>query len=98
MSGDFAAPSPDYDPLAHVVHPTEWAVILCDWKRSDAWVTIHLRSGVSLGPGKVTRIPSQGLDSAELRDSQRVTVNGRREARWTFDLNDVAAITAEESR
>ena len=86
------------DPYAHDVHATEWAIVLSDWKRSNAWVTIHLRGGVSLGPGKVNRIPGPGLDSAELHDPQRVTHNGRRETKWTFDLNDVAAITAEAPR
>ncbi|WP_232676727.1 hypothetical protein [Nocardioides sp. R-C-SC26] len=89
--------TPDPDPLLHAVHPTEWALILRDWQRADAWVTVHLR-GVSLGPGKVTRLPGPGLDSAQLHDPQQVTVNGRREVKWTFDLNDVMAVTAEASR
>jgi hypothetical protein len=88
----------DTDPFNHGVHATEWALILSDWKRCDAWVTVHLRGGVSLGPGRVTRIPGSGLDAAEIRDPQRVTRDGRRETKWTFDLNDVAAITAETAR
>lgn len=87
-----------HDPLAHNVHATEWAIVLSDWKRCSAWVTVHLRGGVSHGPGQVTRIPGSGLDAAELRDPGRVTSNGRRETKWTFDLNDVAAITAEAAR
>lgn len=83
------------DAFSHGVHATEWALVLSDWKHCDAWVTVHLRGGVSLGPGQVTRLPGPGLDAAEIRDPQRVTVNGRRETKWTFDLNDVAAITAE---
>lgn len=82
-----------FDYLDKKVHPTEWAVILGDWKRSDAWVTVHLRSGADLGPGKVTRLPSQALDSAEISTGSRHTP----EKRWTFDLNEVAAITAEAS-
>jgi hypothetical protein len=81
------------------VDATEWAIILSDWKKSDAWVIVHLKGGVSLGPGKVSRLPGPGLDSAEVRDPNRVASSGyRRETRWTFDLNDVAAITAEASR
>lgn len=86
------------DALDKHVHPTEWVIVLSDWKRSDAWVTVHLRGGGHLGPGKVSRLPGAALDSAELRDPSKVTHNGRRETRWTFDLNDVAAITAEAPR
>lgn len=84
------------DPLDKHVHPTEWAVILGDWKRSDAWVTVHLRGGVTLGPGKVTRLPSAALDSVEL--TRPIRNVSEREKRWTFDLNDLAAITVEASR
>lgn len=80
------------------VNPTEWALILSDWRRADAWVTVHLRCGASLGAGKVTRLPGPGLDAAELRDPARVTASGRRETKWTFDLNEVVAITAEAAR
>lgn len=82
------------DTFAYHVHPTEWALVLGDWRRANADVTVHLRSGVSLGPGKVTRIPGPGLDAAELHDR---TI-GCRETKWTFDLNDVTAITAEAAR
>lgn len=85
----------EYDPLAHHVHPTELAVILSDWKRNNANVTVHLRSGVSLGPGRVTRLPGKALDSAELHATRTYE---RPETKWTFDLNDVAAITAEATR
>jgi hypothetical protein len=84
------------DPLDKHVHPTEWAIILGDWKRSDAWVTVHLRSGATLGPGRVTRLPGVAIDSAELTHHARR--HDEREKRWTFDLNDVAALTAEASR
>lgn len=84
--------------LDHHVHSTEWALILSDWARSNANVVVHLRGGVSLGPGKVTRLPGPGLDAAELHDPARATGNGCRETKWTFDLNDVAAITAEAPR
>lgn len=80
------------------VHNTEWALVLSDWKRANADVTVHLRGGVSLGPGKVTRIPGPGLDTAELHDPQRVTHDGRRQTKWTFDLSEVAGITAEAAR
>ena len=80
------------------VHPTEWAIVLSDWKRSNANVTVHLRTGVDLGPGKVTRLPNQALDSAELTRHAGYGTYGEPEKRWTFDLNDVAAITAEASR
>lgn len=83
----------DLDYLDKNVHPTEWAIILSDWKKSDAWVTVHLKAGATLGPGKVTRLPSQALDSAEISTRSRHDP----EKRWTFDLNDVAAITAEAS-
>ncbi|HEY9351638.1 MAG TPA: hypothetical protein VIP28_00245 [Nocardioides sp.] len=87
------------DPYGRDVHATEWAIILSDWQKSDAWVTAHLKGGATLGPGKVSRLPGAALDSVELRDPQRVASSGyRRETRWTFDLNDVAAITAEASR
>lgn len=78
------------------VHPTEWALILSDWKRSGAGVTVHLRNGVTLGPGNVTRLPNAASDSAELTHHARHY--SEREKRWTFDLNDVAAITAEAAR
>lgn len=88
-----------HDPLARAVHATEWAIILSDWKRSNADVTVHLRGGVSLGPGKVTRIPGgSGIDSAELHRARGNMYEGTRETKWTFDLNDVAAITAEATR
>lgn len=96
MSENQRPHSAETDPLDKHVHATEWAIILSDWKRSDASVTVHLRSGVSLGPGKVTRLPSQVTDSAELTHHARHY--SEREKRWTFDLNDVAAITAEASR
>lgn len=87
------------DPYSRAVHTTEWVLILSDWKRSDAWVTVHLKGGATLGPGKVNRLPGPALDSAELRDPRAETASGyRREVRWTFDLNEVAAITAEASR
>lgn len=89
---------PDRDPFDKHVHPTEWAIVLSDWKRSNANVTVHLRNGTSLGPGKVTRLPSQALDSAELTARAAYGSYGDPETRWTFDLNDVAAITAKASR
>lgn len=87
----------DHDPLAHHVHPTEWAIILSDWRRNEADVTVHLRSGATLGPGKVSAIPSSSgvIDSAQLHARRRYD---RPETKWTFDLNDVAAITAEATR
>lgn len=81
---------------AHVeksVLPSEWNIILSDWKRSEARVTIHLRGGATLGPGEVSRLPNKALDSAELRVG-----HGRSEVRWTFDPTEVAAITAEATR
>lgn len=83
------------DPLARAVHPTEWAIVLSDWKRSNAWVTVHMRGGASLGPGRVNRLPGKALDSAELHDPGAYD---RHEKRWTFDLGEVAAITAEARR
>lgn len=80
---------------AESVHATEWVLVLADWKRVNADVTVHLRGGVSLGPGKVTTLPSAGLDSAVLHARQRVTHDGRRETKWTFDPSEIAAITAE---
>lgn len=80
------------------VDPTEWALVLSDWKRAGADVTVHLRSGVSLGPGKVSRLPSTALDGAELHAQRQGTYDGRRETKWTFDLTEVAAITAEAAR
>ena len=77
------------------VHATEWVIILSDWKKSNANVTVHLRGGSTLGPGKVSRLPSVALDSAELRAEQSFVGP---EQRWTFDLSEVAAITAEASR
>lgn len=75
----------------NAVDGTEWTLVLSDWKRCGADVTIHLRGGVSLGPGKVTQLPGAALDSAQLGALQEVT---RREIKWTFDLSEVAAITA----
>lgn len=83
------------DPFAHAVHPTEWAIILSDWKRNNADVTVHLRSGATLGPGKITRLPGKALDSAELHARRTYA---QPETKWTFDLNDVAAVTAEATR
>lgn len=74
------------------VHSTEWALVLADWRRANAWVTVHLRGGISLGPGRVDRLPGPGLDAAQLHDSRHP------ETKWTFDLTDVMAITAEASR
>lgn len=74
------------------VHGTEWALVLADWKRANAVVTVHLRRGVSLGPGKVTRLPGGVLDAAEIHDTRHP------ETKWTFDLSEVAAITAEAPR
>lgn len=80
------------------VHATEWAIVLSDWKRANADVTVHLRGGASLGPGKVTRLPSGALGSAEIRQPPGNIYDGLRETKWTFDLNDVVAITAVASR
>lgn len=80
---------------AEPVGANEWFLILSDWKRSDANVTVHLRGGVSLGPGKVTRLPSAALDSAEIRHDGDYA---RPETRWTFNLHEVVAITAEAHR
>lgn len=79
---------------------TWWALVLSDWKRSDAFVTVHLRGGVTLGPGKITRIPSAAAgESAQLHDPHRITLDGRHwETKWDFDLSQVAAITAEARR
>lgn len=74
----------------YVVHPTEWVLVLSDWKRAGADVTVHLRGGGTLGPGKVTRLPGPGLDAAELH----APAYSQRETKWTFDLSEVAAITA----
>jgi len=70
------------------VTETEWALILSDWKRNSALVTIHLRGGGVLGPGKVSLLPGLAFDSAQIEafDPHR---------KWTFDLSEVAAIVAE---
>ena len=97
--GEELAKRPAGDPHSRDVHATEWAITLSDWQKSDAWVTVHLKGGATLGPGKVSRLPGAALDSAELRDPRAETRSGYlREMRWTFDLTSVAAITAEASR
>ena len=73
------------------VHGTEWALVLSDWRRAGADVTVHLRGGVSLGPGRVDRLPGSGLDSAQLVGTEAVS---RAQIKWTFDLSEIAAITA----
>lgn len=77
------------------IHPTEWVLILSDWKKANADVTVHLRGGVSLGPGKVTHLPGSGMDSVGLhRFAHTVEYERIPETKWTFDLTEVAAITA----
>lgn len=77
--------------MSEHVHGTEWALVLSDWRRANADVSVHLRGGVSLGPGKVDRLPGPGLDAAQLIGFEPVT---RAAIKWTFDLAEVAAITA----
>lgn len=77
-----------------VVHATEWVLVLADWQRANADVTIHLRGGGAVGPGKVAALPRSGLDSVVLHNRQVVTSEGRREVKWTIDPAEIAAVTA----
>ncbi|WP_028474071.1 hypothetical protein [Nocardioides alkalitolerans] len=79
------------------VSPAEWALVLSDWKRSDANVTVHLRGGISVGPGKVTNIPGGVIASGGLRAAAR-SPYGDPDRRWTFDVREVIAVTAEAAR
>jgi len=74
------------------VLPSEWALILADWRRCSATVEIYLRGGAVLGPGRVDSLPRSGLDSAQL-----IGRSDGRETKWTFDLAEVAAIKAVAS-
>lgn len=67
-----------------------WALVLSDWRRSNATVTVHLRGGAVLGPGRVMRVGS----SSSGESGQLESYNGH-QTKWDFDLTEVAAITAE---
>ena len=90
------------EPSKYDVGPSEWVIILSDWKRSDADVEVHLRSGQTLGPGKVTRLPGgDAIGSGELTRREGRTGLGygsEPERRWTFDAREIVAITATAAR
>lgn len=84
----------DYEP-----GPSWWAVLLLDWRRSNADVMIYLRGGATLGPGKVSRIGTRQMgESWQLHDPAQVTVDGRREVKWDFDAREVIAVRAVAPR
>lgn len=73
------------------VHPTEWALVLADWRHANADVTIVLRGGVALGPGKLSQLSQPGLDSMVLESVEPVT---RKQVKWTIDMTEIAAVKA----
>lgn len=78
-----------------------WVIVLSDWKKSDAKVTITLKSGAELGPGKVTDTGAT-LGAAVLYDDGMHYAGfgsgwrrERPERRWNVGLEEIAAVTAE---
>lgn len=74
------------------VHSTVWVLVLADWKNAGARVRIFLRSGQTVGPGRVIRLPSSGFP---------VTLEGsvdQRTAKWDVDPTEIVAVEAVASR
>lgn len=80
-----------------------WPIVLSDWKRAGAWVTITLRSGVQVGPGKVTDTGSVSNGMAAVlhddgfRRAHSYSSRGP-EKKWNVDLAEIVAVEAEASR
>lgn len=81
-----------------------WVLVLSDWKRAEAMVTVTLRSGVTLGPGKVTDTGGT-LGVAVLHDSGMVYSGyssgwrrERDERKWNVDLDEIVAVEAAAKR
>ncbi|WP_426243742.1 hypothetical protein [Nocardioides sp. LHG3406-4] len=77
-----------------------WPVVLSDWKRAGADVTITLRSGATVGPGKVTDPGSVAMGACVLHDDgyrDRGLGSGwerKPEKKWNVDLAEIAAVEA----
>jgi hypothetical protein len=81
-----------------------WVLVLSDWRRSDAMVAITLKSGTTLGPGKVTDNGAT-LGVAVLHDSGMVYSGyssgwrrERPERKWNVDLDEIAGVEATATR
>jgi hypothetical protein len=79
-----------------------WVLVLSDWRRSDAMVAITLKSGTTLGPGKVTDNGAT-LGVAVLHDDGMVYGfagwrRERDERKWNVDLDEIAAVEAVAKR
>lgn len=77
-----------------------WTLVLSDWKRASAMVTITLKSGTQVGPGKVTD-NGHTLGAAVLHDDGNryhgIGTGWRREGperKWNVDLEQIAAVEA----
>lgn len=77
-----------------------WPIVLSDWRRAEADVTITLRSGAVLGPGKVLDPGSVATGACVLHDSgyrDRGLGSGwdrKPEKKWNIDLAEIAAVEA----
>lgn len=69
---------------------TWWAVVLSDWRRAGADVTLTTRGGVQLGPGRIERMADRGLGSSV----QLVGTTAGRLTKWDVDLTEVVAVQA----
>ena len=84
--------SPDSE---YAVYPSFWVLVLSDWRSADATVTVTLRSGVQLGPGKITRLDPRSGESVTLT---RGWSPDRPVTKWDFDITELVAVEAVAPR